>query len=270
MADDLETAAQAVQGTPPAEGSEQTQVESQLETQDKGTEPQPEATSENQPEEGNQTPSGEAEDQSGQKAKPSRIERRIDSLLSKVKEVGQNQSQTPSFQREEKTLFTEEEKQTGLEIDPAELERRMNQAVDARVQAKVGEALQIERTREQYESAVKDHQVDLEGVKEIDPDLEAEAVAEYEVLNYRINPFTGKQEFIPAVKFSEIVNKIQSRAEKLANKRAEAIAEGNEQYLKKVSSSQAVPSSGSITGSKSVKPETTDFTEFEKAFSSKK
>jgi hypothetical protein len=125
----------------------------------------------------------------------------------------------------------------------------------------------VDRINQQYESAVREHQTDLEGIKNIDSELEAEAVSDYEALNYQINPLTGNKEFVPAVKFSEIVAKIQSRAEKIAQKMAEKIAEGNEQFIKKVSSSQAVPSSGAVTGSKSVKPETTDFKEFEKAYS---
>ena len=265
MADEIDTAAQAVQGTPPAEGSESSEVEGKLETQDLGNEEQPGASSENQTKEEDNTPSGETGDQSGQEAKPTRVERRINSLLSKVKEVGQNQTQPLPQNNGQQPIITEEEKEAGV-VDPNVLEKRIHESVQNEVQR----AIQMDRVQQQYESAVKDHQADLEGIKDIDPDLEAEAVSEYEALNYRINPFTGKQEFIPAVKFSEIVNKIQSRAEKLATKRAEAIAEGNENYLKQVSSSQAVPSSGAVNGSKSVKPETTDFTEFEKHFSSKK
>lgn len=268
MADKQDTAAQAVQDAPPAEGSEQAKVESQLEVQDQGTEAQPEASSESQIEGEGETSSQDAGDQSGQKAKPTRLERRIDSLLSKVKEVGQNQSPNLPSNREPQPFITEEEREAGA-VDPNELEKRIHSSVQNSVQSEVQKAIQMDRMQQQYESAVKDHQTDLEGVKDIDPDLEAEAVLEYEALNYRINPFTGKQEFIPAVRFSEIVNKIQSRAEKIAAKRAEAIAEGNEQYLKDVSSSQAVPSSGAVGGSKSVKDDTTDFSEFERAHSSK-
>lgn len=264
MADDKDTAAQAVQDTPPAEGSESSQVESQLETQDKGNEEQPEATSENQTEGEGQTSPGEAGDQSGQETKPTRVERRIHTLLSKVKEVGQNQSQPPNPQNGQQPYFTQEEIDAGA-VDPNVLSQRITNTV----QSEVHKAIQLNRASQQYESAVKDHQTDLEGIKDIDPDLEAEAISDYNALNYRLNPFTGKEEFIPAVKFSEIVAKIQSRAEKLATKKAEEMADGNEQYLKKVSSSEAVPSSGAVTGSKSVKPETTDFKEFEKAYSSK-
>lgn len=255
MADINDTAAQAEQSTPSVEGNESGEVIKQDESQSG-------AESENQSE---GQPSGEAGDQSEQGEKPSRVERRIQSLLSKVKENGEHQSQSQPQYQSPQPLISEEERQIG-EVDPEQLERR----IQGTIQSEVQKAIQLDRAERQYESAVKDHQADLSGIKDLDPDLEAEAVAEYEALNYRINPFTGQQQFIPAVKFSEIVAKIQARADKIAAKRAEAIAEGNEQFLKNVSSSQAVPTSGGIQSSKSVKPETTDFSEFEKAYSSKK
>jgi hypothetical protein len=261
MADDQNTAAQAVQGTPPAEGSESSQVESQVQAQDEGIEAQPGATSESQTEGEGQTSSQETGNQSGQEAKPTRFERRIDKLISKVREVGQSQTQEPPANNKQE-LVTEAEMEEGL-VDPKLLEERTKGLVQSEVQ----KALQMERTRVQYESAVKEHQADLDGVKDIDPELEAEAVAEYEAINYQINPFTGQREFVPAVKFSDIVNKINSRAEKIAQKMAEKIAEGHKEHLKDVDSSQAVPSSGNVSGTKSASPDTTDFSEFEKTYS---
>lgn len=261
MADDQITEAESVQSTPPAEGSETSQTESQVQTQGEEVVEQPVATSENQEKEEVKTPSEETEDQSGQEAKPTRFERRIHSLLSKVKEAGQTQTQEPTVNKQE--LVTEQEMEAG-QVDPRLLEQR----IQSTVQAEVQKAIQMDRAQQQYSSTVKDHQADLEGVKDIDADLEAEAVQEYEAVNYQINPFTGQREFVPAVKFSEIVNKIQSRAEKIAQKMAEKIAAGNEQYLKQVSSSQAVPSSGAVSGTSSIKSDTTNFSEFEKQYSS--
>ncbi|MBI5954452.1 MAG: hypothetical protein HY865_22575 [Chloroflexi bacterium] len=261
MADDQNTAAQAVQSTPPAEGSETSQTESQVQTQSEEVVEQPGATSENQIQEEVKTPSEETEDQSGQEAKPTRVERRINSLLSKVKEVGANQTQQPPVH--EQPLVTQEEREQGV-VDPNLLEQRIQSQIDARVQ----KALQVETVKREYVSSVKEHQLDLEGVKDIDPDLEAEAATEYEAINYQINPFTGQKEFVPAVKFSEIVSKIQSRAEKIAQKMAEKIAVQNGQFIKDVESSQAVPSSGAVSGSRSVKSDTTNFSEFEKQYSS--
>lgn len=258
MADDINQAVPAEQSTPSVEGSESTEV-NQLENQ--GSETQPGAESENQAE--GQQPSGETGDQSEQK--PSRVERRIQSLLTKVKENGERQTPQPPQISRPQPIISEEERQAG-EVDP----ELLNQRIQSTIQNEVQRAIQLDRARGEYESAVKAHQADLEGIKDIDPDLEAEATAEYEALNYRQNPFTGEMQFIPAVKFSEIVARIEARAEKLAAKRAEAIAESNERYIKDVSSSQAVPTSGNINSSKSTKPETTDFKEFEKAYSSKK
>lgn len=266
MADEIQADASAAQETPSSEGSESSLVENQKqEVQSEGQEEQTKTTGESQVEE---QPKAESEtketgDQSGQKeAKPSRVERRIQSLISKIKEGSESKVDAPK-QQEPQPYFTEEEIEQGR-IDPNTLMQR----IQANVQTEVQKAIQMDRVNQQYESAVKSHQSDLEGIKDIDPDLEAEAVAEYEALNYQINPYTGKKVFVPAVKLSEIVSKIETRARKLAEKMAENIAEGNKEYLKSVSSSQAVPSSGAVTGTKSVTPDTTNFSEFEKAYSS--
>lgn len=262
MADDQNTAAQAVQSTPPAEGSEASQTESQVQTQGEEVVEQPGATSESQTEGEGQTSSEETGDQSGQEAKPTRVERRIEKLLSKVKEVGTSQTQQPPVDNRQQPMVTQDEIEQGS-IDPRILEQR----IQSTVQSEVQKAIQIDRVTQQYKSSVQDHQADLEGVKDIDPDLEAEAVQEYEAVNYQVNPFTGQREFVPAVKFSEIVAKINSRAKKIAQKMAEEIAEQNGQFIEKVKSSQAVPSSGAVSATKSVKEDTTDFSEFEKRYS---
>jgi len=251
----------APQDTPPAEESESYQVEDQVQVEDTDSEEQSEATSQNQTTE-EETPKGEADDgRDGKDTKPSRIERRISQLVSKLKEVDDTKSEPPV--REDKPLFTDEEMSEGT-VDPNRLVERIKNTVQTEVQR----AIQMDRINQQYDSAVKEHQSDLEGIKDIDPDLEAEAVAEYEAINYQTNPLTGEKVFVPAVKLSEIVNKIVVRATKLAEKMAVEIAEGNKKYLKDVSSSQAIPSSGNVSGSKSVKSDTNDFTEFEKAYSS--
>lgn len=268
MADDQETAAQAVQGTPPAEGSESDLSESSVQTQDLGEETQTGATSENQNQEGTSseenTSQEESQDdgnQSGQEAKPTRFERRINSLINKVKEAGQVQEQP--FVQGDQSLFTQEELEEGY-VDPSTLAQR----IQGTVQSEVQKAIQIDRANQQYVSAIREHEADLESVKDIDPELEAEAVKEYNMINTQINPFTGQPMFVPAVKFSEVVAKIESRAKKYAEKMAHEIASGNERYIKEVSSSQAVPSSGAVSGTRSVNPDTTNFSDFEKAYSS--
>lgn len=287
MADDQETAAQAVQSTPSAEGSESNLSEGSVQTQDLGEDTQTGAMSENQEQEGtseventSQEESQEPGDQSGQKAKPTRFERRIDSLINKVKEnankAGQAQEQSflqngqPLLSQDGEPLFTQEELEEG--IDPTVLNQRIQNTVQSAVQS----ALEAERTgqqvkqvNEQYVSAVREHEADLESVKNLDPELEAEAAREYNLINTQINPYTGEPMFVPAVKFSEIVAKIESRAKKYAEKMAQEIASGNEKFIQDVSSSQAVPSSGTGGGSRTINPDTTDFKEFEKAYSSK-
>jgi hypothetical protein len=264
MADEIIGDQLSPQSTPSAEGSEEVQVDDQVQVDNEEQTTQPEASSENQ-ENGEKSSDGTGE-QSGQDAKPSRVERRIHDLLSKVKEVGN----TPASEKpanSEESLFTEQEKQDleqGI-IDPETLIKR----VQSTVQSEVQKAIQIDRITQQYQSAVTEHAQDLESVKDIDPDLEAEAVAEYEALNYQTNPFTGEREFVPAVKLSEIVAKIENRAQKIATKMAEKIAEGNLKHLQDVSSSQAVPSNGAVGSTQSVSPDTTDFSAFEKAYSSK-
>lgn len=258
MADE-QTATQATQDTPPVKGNETVDVSTDTKTESQPGASEPQADD-------NQT-SGEPGEQSEpeQVDKPSRIERRIKQLSSKVREYGESQTTTPPTYQQEQPLISDEEREVGS-VDPNILEQR----IQGRVQSEVQRQLTLERSRQQYESSVREHQSDLDGLKDIDPDLEADAVAQYEALNYRINPFTGRQEFVPAVKMSEIVAKIEARAEKLAAKRAEAIAAGNEQFIRQVSSTQAVPTSSNVSGSKTIKPETTDFRSFEKAYSSKK
>lgn len=266
MVDDTQsTAAQAEQSTPSAQEQGSESQESQVHAQE-GESTESNATSENQKKEAEQSSSdGESGDQSGQGTKPTRVERRINQLLTKVKEVGQSQAQDHQQQVRREPIVTDEEREAG-QVDPAKLDERIQKTVQATVQR----AIQMDRINQQYTSAVKEHQTDLESVKDLDPDLESEAVSEYEALNYQINPLTGQKVFIPAVKFSEVVAKIQSRAEKIANKRATEIAEGNQKYLENVSSNQAVPSSGNVSGSRSIKDDTTDFSEFEKAHTSRK
>ena len=263
MADELTGDQLSPQSTPSAEGSEEVQVDDQVQVENEEQPAQPEASSESQENE-EQSSDGTGE-QSGQEAKPTRVERRIHDLLSKVKEVSNNTSEKPVSNEE--SLFTEQEKQDleqGI-IDPDTLIKRVQNTVQSEVQ----KAIQIDRITQQYQSAINEHTQDLESVKDIDPDLEAEAVAEYEAINYQINPLTGQREFVPAVKLSEIVAKIENRATKIATKMAEKIAEGNLKHLQEVSSSQAVPTNGSVGGSQSVTPETTNFSDFEKAYSSK-
>lgn len=260
MADDQLEAAQASQDTPPVQESEESQVEETGQSQETSDETQS-STSENQESEAEKQTDGKTDDQSGQEAKPTRFEKRIQQLSQKLKEIG-NQSQT-QLPKGTQPYFTKEELEQG-EVDPNDLIQRIEKAVEAKVEKK----FEIAKMQDQFVSSVKDFQTDLDSVKNLDPDLEAEAAAEFDALNYQINPFTGEREFVPAVKFSEIVNKIETRATKIAEKMAQNIAEGNERHLNQVSSSQAVPSGGTVSGASKIEAETTNFADFEKAYSS--
>lgn len=261
MADNIQdTAAQAEQGTPLAQEQE-SNTQDNLAQVNEGQDIESKATSETQNKEAEKSSSGENGDQLEQEAKPSRIERRIKDLSSKVREYGQSQAQRAPV-KSGQNYFTPEELEEGA-IDP----NTFMQRVQSTVQSEVAKAIQMDRLQQQYQSSVREHQADLDSIKDIDPDFESEAVAEYERLNYQINPFTGEKEFVPAVKLSEIVSKMKATAEKLAEKIAREKVAANEQHLKEVSSFQAVPTSAEVSSAKTSKPDTTNFAEFEKAYS---
>lgn len=250
MADENTEVVQTSQDAPPAQGSE-SNPPAAPETSDPGTQ-----GSEEQPEHSSNPQEGNPEDQAGQDNKPSRVEKRINTLLSKLKE---NNSPSTPENRKAQPYFTQEEINNG-EIDPTTFEKR----VQDRVQFEVHQALERERINTQYTSAVREHEADLESVKDLDPNVERMAVEQYEALNYQINPLTGKRMFIPAVKMTEIVKRISDHLERVAD----GIVEGNRQYTASVSQNQAVPTGGTIKSSKA-RSDTTDFTEFEKNFGSR-
>jgi len=144
--------------------------------------------------------------------KQTRAERRIQSLVSKLKErpqVQENFLQTP-----DEPLIRPEELESGL--DPVELERR----VANRVQNEGYKTRQQIKAEIAYETAVGDHQSDIESVaKSIDPKLEKIAVRQYEAINYQINPMTGQPVFIPTVKLSEVVQMLKDDMENITSDR---------------------------------------------------
>lgn len=256
MADETKGDELTPQDTPPAEESDTTQSESPDQTQGEEKDQQSDATGENQTdEESSEKESGDQSER--QEAKPTRFDKRLKDLIGKVREAGGAHQQTTT--NEQPLQYTPDEIKKG-EVDP--------EAFINRVRSEVRTEMQLENARKEYNNTLQAHQADLESVKDLDPDLEAEAVKEYEMVNKQINPYTGEEVFYPTVKFSEVVTKLQTRSEKLARKMAEKIAEGEKEYLKNVSSNQAVPSGGQVSGSKTIKPETTNFSEFEKAYSS--
>lgn len=222
------------------------------------------------------------EQQTQEGKKPSRVERRIQSLVDKIKQnntpenpvpTGENVPQIPRIQspsqNEDEPLITPQELEEGS-VDPVELQKRIDQRISREVQKGIQEAQQTqERDRQlkevnsQFESALKEHESDLAEVSQnIDPALEQFAIREYELLNHAINPITGQKQFIPAVKMSEIVQKLNT----VGSKVAESMSQRNQQYARRVSQTSAIPSGGSLTNSKKVTGDTNNFAEFEKAY----
>lgn len=263
MAEENIEVVQTSQDTPPAEGNEsqpEEQVqEDQVQNSQEGTEGE-----ETQPEHSGESQEEKPDDQSGdqQEAKPSRAERRISQLISKLKETHQSPSEPPGepARRNPRGFLTQEEIETG-EIDPSVLEERLNKEAERRAEQKV----QMTLVNQQYETAVKEHEADMDTVGEIDPNIEALAVKQYNALNFQTNPFTGQKVFIPAVKMSEIVQKLSDSVRAAAG----GTEESQRRYVEDVEQYQAVPSSSSVTSSKKVSEGTTNFSEFEKAFSPK-
>jgi len=262
MAEENIEVLQTSQDTPPAEGSESTPQE---QSSQEGSEQQPSGQGSEQGDgeqsehsEGTQGENSEGQPEQ-QGAKPTRVERRIGQLLDKLKGSHGASSEQPGVPGQSRSkFFTDEELAEGA-IDPSVLEKRIGQTVQQEVQ----QALEMDRINQQYTSAVKEHEADLESVKDLDPKIEELAVKQYEVINYQINPLTGEKMFIPAVKMSEIVKKLTD----VINSAAENVAQGNRVYAENVSQNQAVPTNGSTISSKPVKENTTDFGAFEKAYS---
>src|SRR5690606_33986233 len=150
--------------------------------------------------------------------KPSRVERRISSLIGKLKE-SQKPPMSPKVGQQAQPLIAQQEIDEGA-LDPVAFEQRVQQRIDSEVDSRGERAMQMAEINTEYKHAVKEHETDLQSVadSDLDPDIEAEAAAEYNRLNHQINPLTGELMFVPAVKFSEIVSKLTSRAEKIAAK----------------------------------------------------
>ncbi len=188
-----------------------------------------------------------------QDTKPSRVDRRIHQLLEENRQLKERMSVLPTPTPIQPPAFTPQDYEEG--IDPnAFLEQ-----VRAETTNQVRQELAIKAAQDSYTSGINEHIKDAESIGEIDSDLEKEALAEYDMVNNVIDPRTGEKQFVPAVKLSEIVHKLEARATRLASK----IAEGNTLYAKKVSQSSSVPTS-SVPSSKSVNLD--NFEDVEKAY----
>lgn len=262
MAEQNQEVLQTSQDTPPAQ-------ESNSQTTD-------DVSQEQSPQESDAQSQQSSEDQDGnpdnhEEQKPTRAERRVGQLLEKLKEAGQQTYQGPAPSKPQApklpSFISPEEREEGA-LDPDAFEKRAQQAVQAAVDAALQnerQKAQVEAMNNEFRSAVKEHEADIASVKDLPPHIEKLALRQYEVLNSAFNPMTGKKEFVPAVKLSEIVNEI--------TKDLEGYVEGaelaNKQYHDNVSQNQAVPTSGNLRSSKKVTPDTTNFADFERNFASK-
>lgn len=258
MAEETQEVVQTSQETPPAQGSESDPTTEF--TQESGGEEQPEQSSENQDKEKPETQAVQ------QEQKPTRVERRISSLIGKLKESTQRPLPNRGTGGQNQPFISQQEVEEGA-LDPVAFEQRVKQQIDSEVDARVNQAVQMIEVNTQYKNAVEEHEADLQRVagEGLDPEIEAEAAAEYNRLNHQTNPLTGEMMFVPAVKFSEIVSKLISRAEKIAAR----MTSQNKEYRRNVSQTSAITPSGNLSNSKKVGGDTTDFTEFEQAFASK-
>lgn len=262
MADQNEEVLQTSQDTPPAE-------ESNSRVDDGIIEESNQEQSEEQTKHSSENPEGNQEDHEEQK-KPTRAEKRVGQLLAKLREANVDSvlEKAPSKEIAKTPIITPEEKAEGA-LDPEVFADRVEKLVQARVEetlAQVEKSKQIDQLNNEYKSAVVEHQTDLESmVDKIPPHLEKLAIKQYEVLNSSINPLTGKKEFIPAVKMSEIVQQLEKDLESVI----EFDSQSSRKYSEEISQNQAVPTSSSLKNSRKADPNTEDFSEFEKGFASK-
>lgn len=200
-----------------------------------------------------------AEDQSGQVNKPSRAEKRIADLSSKYKELV-TKLQTPLTQ-DMPQLITDEEIKNG-EVDLKELNNRINQLVDYKVNQAGSSVEQQIELKSEYKAKQAEFDSDLSNTTFENDIVKEMAEKQFEALNFYDDPISGKQVFIPAVKMSEIKAKLDTGIKAAAEK----LIQGNRDFAQSVSNSQTVPTGNSLS-STSADEATSDFSKFEKTFS---
>lgn len=198
---------EAVTTEAPVEGADSTRPESEPEVVVE-TPQEPTPTDDQQPTSSHENEEGgEIEGK-----KPSRLERRVDKLVSKLKEQTQSPTQEViSNVVGEQPLVTQEDYTNGL--DPQVLEQRLEQRrFQDREQIK--QELKIEA---EYKQGVTEHLQDTEKVQEKlgdNPELDKLVAQQYEALNWLTDPRTGQTVFVPRVKMSEIYDNLSKVIEK--------------------------------------------------------
>jgi len=200
--------------------------------------------------------SGSTEQEAELQNKPTRLDKRINKLRDKQKgissvigklEAHKNQVRQPSGgfpQYKAEPLIKPEE--FGTEIDPSELERRVDQRVQLKEEDIVRRAEQNALSRINYTRNIEDHLTDSESVKkQLDdsgesPEVEAYLTKQYEKLNSVYDPIQGVYIFVPQVKMSEIYSEFKSVSEKQATR---AAAQLGGELAKQASERPLAPSS---------------------------
>lgn len=259
MAEETQEQLQGSQVTPPAEGSTPSTQEAKETSQDQAQVPENQEKTDEQPQHSEDQQDGKSEDQAGQ-AKQTRGEKRIQSLLTKLKETN-SQEVVQQANQQIDGIFTADELASG-EVDFASFNDRLQKFIDQKVNAAKSEVVSTVQSRSLYSSKVNEFVADTEQVKFEDPALEELAVEQFNAINYQVNPLTQERDFIPAVKLSEIKAKLE-KGIKIA---AEKLVQQNKAFAKSVSDNQTVPI-GNVGSSRSVADDTTDFRAFEKAHS---
>lgn len=174
----------------------------------------------------------------------SRLERRVDSLVDKLKAQGQQPQIDASQFFGNEPIFSPEEIEAG-QFDPIAVSQRLQQR-EQRVQAL---AAQQAVAAVEYQATVKDHLSDMDTVaKELgnDPVLDKLVAKQYDALNHQVDPRTGIRVFVPTVKMSEIYKDLKDALDK----KSTAATADMQVRVANQASEQAVPVSVSGAPSK--------------------
>jgi hypothetical protein len=184
-------------------------------------------------------------------------------------EEEQNVSKMEEPQQEKKISRAEkrikqilEKKDTPVADDYIELEEDVFKQT---IQREVQKAIELDRAKQAYVQKAQEHQQDIEQIQRtgLPKAIEDLATKQYYSVNFQHDPFTGKDVFVPVVKFSEIVKDIQ---DKLTLAAAE-FAKSGQEYRRQVENLSAISPTAKESSSSIVSEDTTDFKAFEKAYS---
>lgn len=202
------------------EGTEETTVDSTATESTEEVQPQ-EDTDTSESQEGSEDSDINSSDQKEQTEpqKKSRLDRRIEKLNEKKTGISSTldrlqtvKQQVENPKRQDAlvdSLFSEEEKKTG-QVDPQELERRIQQ----RIEQASSDATRRSLQQIQYNNTINEHIVSSEKIKD-KPEFQSERFSQeferqYELANTIYNPMTGEYTFVPKVSPEEVYSNLKS------------------------------------------------------------